>query len=69
MKWLVFFQGKNEIKYLVLDDLDKNKGVLNNIKEFGRVLKKKLKLLIVAKKLDIEKILKKLGVSLMMIYN
>ena len=69
MKWLVFFQGKNEIKYLVLDDLDKNKGVLNNVKEFGRVLKKKLKLLIVAKKLDIEKILKKLGVSLMMIYN
>ena len=52
---------KNENKYLVLDDLDENKEVLKNMKKFGRVLKKKLKPLIVAKKLNMEKIFKKLG--------
>ena len=33
-------EEKNEIKYLVLDDLDENKEVLKNMKKFGRVLKK-----------------------------
>ena len=42
-------EEKNEIKYLVLDDLDENKEVLKNMKKFGRVLKKKLKLLMVVK--------------------
>ena len=60
-------EQKNEIKYLVLDDLDENKEVLKNMKKFGRVLKKKLKPLIVAKKLNMEKIFKKLDLSLMMI--
>ena len=59
--------GKNENKYLVLDDIDENKEVLKNMKKFGRVLKKKLKPLIVTKKLNMEKILKKLNLSLMMI--
>ena len=46
------FEEKNENKYLVLDDVDENKEVSKNIKKFGRVLKKKLKLLMVAKKID-----------------
>ena len=60
------FEEKNENKYLVLDDVDENKEVSKNIKKFGRVLKKKLKLLMVAKKLNMEKILKKLNLILMM---
>ena len=60
-------EEKNEIKYLVLDDLDENKEVLKNMKKFGRVLKKKLKPLIVAKKLSMGKIFKKLGWNLTMI--
>ena len=50
------FEEKNENKYLVLDDVDENKEVSKNIKKFGRVLKKKLKLLMVAKKLNMGKI-------------
>ena len=37
------------------------------MKTFGSVLKKNLKLLMVAKKLNMENIFKKLGLSLMMI--
>ena len=39
----------------------------NNMKMFGKVLKKKFKELIVVKKLNMGKILKKLGLNLMMI--
>ena len=60
------FEEKNGNKYLVLDDGDKNKEVSKN-KKFGRVLRKTLKSLMVAKKLNMEKIFKKLGFSLMMI--
>ena len=52
---------------IVLDDIDENKEVSKNIKKFGRVLKKKLKLLMAAKKLNMGKISKKLDLSLMMI--
>ena len=58
---------KKEIKYLVLDDIDENKEVLKNMKKFGRVFKKKLEPLIMAKKLNMEKISKKLGLSLMLV--
>ena len=61
------FEEKNENKYFVLNDVDENKKVLKNMKKFGRVLKKKLKLLIVTKKLNMGKIFKKLDLSLMMI--
>ena len=61
------FEEKNENKYLVLDEIDENKEVLNKYKEVWEGIKKKLKLLMVAKKLNIEKIFKKLGLSLMMI--
>ena len=62
-------EEKNGNKYLVLDDIDENKEVLKNMKKFGRVLKKKLKLLMVAKKLNMEKIFKKLHLILMMAYH
>ena len=61
------FKEKNENKYLVLDEIDENKAVLNKYKEVWEGIKKKLKLLMVAKKLNIKKIFKKLGLSLMMI--
>ena len=61
------FEEKNENKYLVLDDVDENKEVSKNMKKFGKVLKKKLKRLMVVKKLNMGKIFKKLGLSLMMI--
>ena len=50
------FEEKSENKYLVLDDVDENKEVSKNIKKFGKVLKKKLKRLMVAKELNMEKI-------------
>ena len=62
-----FIEEKNQIKYLVLDDIDENKEVLNKYKEVWEGIKKNLKLLMVAKKLNMEKIFKKLDLSLMMI--
>ena len=62
-------EEKNENKYLVLDEIDENKEVLNKYtNKFGRILKKKLKPLIVTKKLNMEKILRKLDLSLMMTF-
>ena len=61
------FEEKNGNKYLVLDDVDENKGVLKKYEEVWEGIKKKLKPLMVAKKLNIGKIFKKLGLSLMMI--
>ena len=60
------FEEKSENKYLVLDDVDENKEVSKNMNKFGKVLKKKQKRLMVAKKLNMEKTFKKLGLSLMM---
>ena len=60
-------EEKNGNKYLVLDDIYENKEVLEKYEEVSKGIKKKLKLLIVAKKLNMEKIFKKLGLSLMMI--
>ena len=55
-------EEKNGNKYLVLDDIYESK-------KFGRVLKKKLKLLIVVKKLNMGKIFKKLNLILMITYH
>ena len=44
----------------------KTKKFQRNMKKFGKVLKKKLKRLMVVKKLNMGKIFKKLGSSLMM---
>ena len=54
-------------KYLVLDDVDENKKVSKKFEEVWKVLKKKLKRLMVAKKFNMGKIKKNLGLSLMMI--
>ena len=59
-------EEKNGNKYLVLDDIDENKGELRNMKKFGRVSKKKLKLSMVAKILNIAKIFKKFNFIQMM---
>ena len=65
-KMIGHFEEKNESRYLLLDDVDENKGVSKNIKKFGKALKKKLKRLMVVKELNMEKSFKKLGLSLMM---
>ena len=61
------FEEKNRNKYLVLNDVDENKEVSKNKKKFGNVLKKKVKRLMVAKKLNIGNIFKKFGLTLIMI--
>ena len=60
MKWLVTLK-KNENKYLVLDDANENKEVSKKCYKFRKVLKKKLKQLMVAKKLNVKKITWKWG--------
>ena len=64
-KMIGHFEEKSGNKYLVLNDVDET--FQKNIKKFGKVLKKKLKRLMVVKKLNMEKIFKKLGLYLMMI--
>ena len=66
-KMIGHFEEKNGNKYLVLDDVDENKEVSKKLKKFGKVLKKRLKRLMAAKKLNMGKILKKLGLNLTMI--
>ena len=63
------FEKNNEIKYLVLDDIDENKEVLGKYEEVWEGIKKKLKPLIVARNLKMENFLKKLDLSLMMIFH
>ena len=63
------FEEKNENKYLVVHALDENKEVLKKMKKFGRVLKKKLNPLMVAKKVNMGKLKKKLSLGLMMIWH
>ena len=59
-------EEKNGNECLVLDDVDENKEVLKKYEEVWGVLKKKLKPLMVAKKLNTGKILKRLGSNLTM---
>ena len=66
-KMIGHFEEKSGNKYLVLDDVNENKEVSKNMKKFGKVLKKKLKRLMVARKLNMGNLIKKLGSSLMMI--
>ena len=61
------FEEKSEKKYLVFDDVNGKKEVSKNMKKFGKVLRKKLKQLMVAQKLNMGKIFKKLDLNLMMI--
>ena len=59
-------EEKNKTKYLILDDVDENKEVLKNFKEFLEDVKKEIETM-VAKKLNMENIFKKLGLNLVMI--
>ena len=59
------FEEKSGNKYLVLGDV-KIKEFQRNMKKFRKMLKRKLKRLMVTKKQNMEKIFKKLGLSLMM---
>ena len=58
------FAEKNENKYLVLDDVDENKEVLQKYGEVWEGVKKEIETSMVAKKLNIGKIFKKLGLNL-----
>ena len=49
-------EEKNGNKYLVLDDIYENKEVLEKYEEVWEGIKKKLKLLMVVKKLNMEEI-------------
>ena len=60
------FEEKNENKYLVLDVVDENKEVSKKHEEVQEELKRILELLMVVKELNMGKIFKKLGLSLMM---
>ena len=63
------FEEKNENSIQFWMMWMKTKKFERNMKKSGRVLKKKLKPLMVAKKLNMRKILKKLGSNLKMIYH
>ena len=60
------FEEKNENKYLILDGVGENKEVSKKYEEVWTKSKKKLKRLMVAKKLNMEKIFKNLSLNLMM---
>ena len=60
-------EEKNESKYLVLDEIDEIKEVLNKFEEVWEDIKKEIEEINGGKKLNIIKIFKKLGLSLMMI--
>ena len=62
------FEEKNEKNYLVSDDVDENKEVSWKYEEVWEGVKKKLKRLMVAKKLNLGKITWKLDLNLMMIW-
>ena len=59
----------NGNKYLVLDDVYENKKVLEKYEEVWEGIKNFLKELMVAKKLNIGKIFKKLNLILMITYH
>ena len=62
------FEEKNENKYLVLDDVDENKEVLKKYEEVWKYIKKeKFETINGGKNIEMGKIFKKLGLSLMMI--
>ena len=60
-------EEKNENKHLVLDEIDEHKEILNKYEEVWDGVKKEIETINGDKKLNTEKILKKLDLSLMMI--
>ena len=63
-KMIGHFEVKSGNKYLVLDDVNENKEVSKKYEEVWEGVKKHLKRLMVAKKLNVGKYLKKLELSL-----
>ena len=66
-KMIGHFEEKNGNKYLVLDDVDENKEVSSKYEEVWKGVKKEIETINGGKKLNMGKIFKKLGLSLMMI--
>ena len=62
-------EEKNRNKYLVLEDIYENKEVLEKYEEVWEDIKKKLKLLMVVKILNMGKNLKNLNLILMITYH
>ena len=52
MKWLVTSKKKNEIKYLVLDEIHENKEILNEYKEVWEGIKKEIETINRGEKID-----------------
>ena len=67
-KMIGHFEEKSGNKYLVLDDVNENKEVSKKYEEVWEGVKKEIETMVV-EKLNMEKILKKLGLNLMMIYH
>ena len=63
------FEEKSENKYLVLDDVNENKEVLEQYKEVWEGIKKEIETINSVKKLNMGKIFKKLGLSLIITYH
>ena len=61
------FEEKNENTYLVLHDVDKNKEVSKKYEEIWESIKKDIETINDGKKVNMGKIFKKLGSSLIMI--
>ena len=61
------FEEKIKNKYLVLDDVDENKEVSKKYEEVWEDVKNEIETINGAKKLNMGKIFKKLGLGLMMV--
>ena len=67
-KMIGHFEEKNGYKYLILDDVNENKEVSKKYEEIWNGIKKELKQLMVVKKMNMGKVLRKLGLNPMIIY-
>ena len=65
-KMIGHFEEKSGNKYLVLDDVNENKEVSQKYEEVWDGIKKEIEMINGGKKMNMGKILKKLGSSLMM---
>ena len=63
------FKEKNENKYLVLDEIDENKEVLNKDKEVWEGIKKEIETINGGEKTEYWKDLKKIDLGVMMTYH
>ena len=64
---IAYFEEKNENKCLVLDEIDKNKEVLNKYEEVWEGIKKEIRKINTNEKIESGKVFEKLDLSLIMI--